>query len=41
MAASIRQLQPDDVARGVVYALSQPEHVAVNELFIRPADQTW
>ena len=40
-AASMRQLQPDDIAAGVCYALSQPEHVSVNELFIRPTDQTW
>ncbi|WP_433239094.1 hypothetical protein [Actinomadura nitritigenes] len=24
----------------VVYAVTQPEHVAVNELLIRPTDQT-
>jgi clavulanate-9-aldehyde reducatase len=40
-AASVRQLQPEDVAAAVTYAVSQPEHVAVNELFIRPVDQTW
>jgi clavulanate-9-aldehyde reductase len=40
-AASVRQLQPEDIAAAVTYAVSQPEHVAVNELFIRPVDQTW
>jgi len=40
-AASVRQLQPDDVAAAALYAVSQPEHVAVNEVFIRPVDQTW
>jgi len=29
-------LQPEDVGRAVVYALSQPAHVDVNEILIRP-----
>ena len=32
-------LQGDDVARAVLYALTQPEHVAINELLIRPTLQ--
>jgi NADP-dependent 3-hydroxy acid dehydrogenase YdfG len=32
-------LQDDDIARGVLYAVSQPEHVDVNELLIRPTSQ--
>ncbi|WP_205719765.1 SDR family NAD(P)-dependent oxidoreductase [Actinomadura geliboluensis] len=40
MAASMRTLQPEDIANAVVYALTQPEHVAVNEILIRPTDQT-
>lgn len=40
-AASVRQLQPEDVAAAALYAVSQPEHVSVNEVFIRPVDQTW
>ena len=33
-------LEPNDVARAVVYALSQPAHVDVNEVLIRPVNQT-
>ncbi len=29
-------LEPDDVARAVLYALSQPAHVDVNEVLVRP-----
>jgi len=32
-------LQPDDLARAVIFALSQPEHVDVNEILIRPVSQ--
>ncbi|WBQ01914.1 SDR family NAD(P)-dependent oxidoreductase [Kribbella sp. CA-293567] len=39
MAESMRTLQPEDVAGAVLYALTQPDHVAVNELLIRPTDQ--
>lgn len=34
-----RVLDPEDVARAVVYALSQPEHVAVNEVLVEPRDE--
>jgi NADP-dependent 3-hydroxy acid dehydrogenase YdfG len=33
-------LQPDDIARAVLYALAQPPHVDVNEILIRPTAQT-
>ena len=33
-------LADDDLARAVVFALTQPEHVDVNEILIRPASQT-
>ena len=29
-------LEADDVARAVLYALSQPAHVDVNEVLVRP-----
>jgi NADP-dependent 3-hydroxy acid dehydrogenase YdfG len=37
--ASMRTLHADDIAEAVVYALRQPEHVAVNSIMIRPTDQ--
>ncbi|MGI8558626.1 MAG: SDR family oxidoreductase [Solirubrobacteraceae bacterium] len=32
-------LEPEDIARGVLYAISQPPHVDVNEVLIRPTAQ--
>jgi NADP-dependent 3-hydroxy acid dehydrogenase YdfG len=32
-------LEPDDVARAVMYAVSQPPHVDVNEILVRPVGQ--
>ena len=32
-------LSSDDIARAILYALAQPEHVAVNELLVRPSRQ--
>jgi len=33
------RLEPDDVARAVMYAVSQPAHVDVNEILVRPTAQ--
>jgi NADP-dependent 3-hydroxy acid dehydrogenase YdfG len=35
----IEPLQADDIARAVLYAVSQPPHVDVNEILIRPTAQ--
>jgi NADP-dependent 3-hydroxy acid dehydrogenase YdfG len=32
-------LQPDDIARAVMFAVSQPPHVDVNEILVRPTAQ--
>jgi NADP-dependent 3-hydroxy acid dehydrogenase YdfG len=36
---SIRTLRAEDVAAAVLYAIEQPEHVAVNEILLRPTAQ--
>jgi NADP-dependent 3-hydroxy acid dehydrogenase YdfG len=33
------RLEPDDIARAVMYAVSQPPHVDVNEILVRPTAQ--
>jgi NADP-dependent 3-hydroxy acid dehydrogenase YdfG len=33
-------LEADDIARAVVFAVSQPRHMSVNELLVRPTGQT-
>ena len=38
---SIRQLSAEDVAGTVIWAVTQPPHVSVNEVLIRPTDQDW
>ena len=35
----IAALQDDDIARAVMYAVSQPPHVSVNEILVRPTAQ--
>ncbi|XMA38750.1 SDR family NAD(P)-dependent oxidoreductase [Streptomyces albogriseolus] len=40
MAASMRTLDPEDIAAAVLYAVTQPDHVAVNKILVRPTDQS-
>ena len=32
-------LEPDDIARAVMFAVGQPPHVDVNEILVRPTAQ--
>lgn len=34
-----RGLDPEDIARSIVHALKQPDHVAVNEVLVQPRDE--
>lgn len=36
---SIDDLQSEDIARAVAYVVSQPPHVAINEILVRPTEQ--
>jgi NADP-dependent 3-hydroxy acid dehydrogenase YdfG len=38
-ADGLRQLQPEDVAHAIVFCVSQPAHVNINEILMRPTDQ--
>jgi NADP-dependent 3-hydroxy acid dehydrogenase YdfG len=33
-------LQPADIARSIIYAVSQPKHVSINEVLVRPSGQS-
>lgn len=35
----ITVLQADDIARAILYAVTQPPHVSINEILIRPTEQ--
>ena len=37
--SQLRPLQSEDIAAAVLYAVTQPPHVAVNEVLVRPTDQ--
>lgn len=36
---SVRNLESEDIAAAIVYAVTQPSHVNVNEILIRPTEQ--
>lgn len=38
---AIERLQPEDIADAVAYIVTSNRRVAVNEVFVRAADQTW
>jgi NADP-dependent 3-hydroxy acid dehydrogenase YdfG len=37
--AGIALMTAGDIANSIVYAVTQPRHVAVNEILIRPTEQ--
>ncbi|XP_059147349.1 uncharacterized protein LOC131935076 [Physella acuta] len=37
-SAKVQILEPSDVARAIVYAVSQPKHVAINEILVEPRE---
>jgi NADP-dependent 3-hydroxy acid dehydrogenase YdfG len=39
MRDSMEVLEAENIARAIVYAVSQPKHVSVNEILVRPAGQ--
>jgi len=36
---AVDPLQPDDIARAIAYVLAQPDHLAINEIVLRPQKQ--
>jgi NADP-dependent 3-hydroxy acid dehydrogenase YdfG len=37
--AGVERLQASDIADAIVYAVTRPRHVAINEILIRPTEQ--
>ena len=37
--ADIKSLQSEDIADAIVYAVTRPWHVSLNEILIRPTEQ--
>lgn len=37
----VEPLQADDIADAIVWAVTRPAHVSVNEVLIQPTEQTW
>jgi len=38
--AGIERLEAEDIADAITYIVTRPRHVAINELLIRPTEQT-
>ncbi|MGM5068845.1 SDR family NAD(P)-dependent oxidoreductase [Rhodococcus qingshengii] len=41
LVATIERLQPEDIADAIAYIVTSKRRVAVNEVFVRAADQSW
>jgi NADP-dependent 3-hydroxy acid dehydrogenase YdfG len=39
LVSSLEPLQPEDIAAAIVYCVTQPERVSINEILIRPTQQ--
>ena len=37
--AGVERMQADDIAEAVLFVVTRPRHVAVNEILIRPTEQ--
>jgi NADP-dependent 3-hydroxy acid dehydrogenase YdfG len=37
--AGVEPMQADDIARAIAYAVTQPRHVSLNEVLVRPTEQ--
>ena len=37
--SSVRQLHAEDIANAVLYGVTQPDYVSLNEILVRPTDQ--